>query len=68
MDSSEGHDEFETGEDSVMKMDVETTPQPMLDVNMVFIIPKEFCSNETEVIELCTGVEREVFERPSKLG
>jgi hypothetical protein len=66
MDSSDDHDEFEIGVGSNTKMDVETMAQPMLDVNMVFVIPEEFRAPETEVTELCVGVERAVFERPAK--
>jgi hypothetical protein len=67
-DNSNGHDESETSESSGTKMDVETTTQPTLDVNMVFVIPKEFRVPKIGVAELCTRVERVVFERPGMPG
>jgi hypothetical protein len=66
-DSSDGQGEFEIGEGSGMTKEDEATVQKGLDVNMVFVIPEEFCSSEMEVAELCAGVERVVFKRPPKL-
>jgi hypothetical protein len=67
-DSNDSHDEFKIGESSSMKVDVESTAQPTLDINMVFVIPKEFRAQKTEVAELCAGIKRAVFERSGKPG
>jgi hypothetical protein len=47
---------------------VKARAQPSLYVSMVFVIPEEFDASEMEVVELCEGVERAVFERLPKLG
>jgi hypothetical protein len=39
-----------------------------MDINMVFVIPKEFCAPENEVAALALGAERVVFERPGEAG
>jgi hypothetical protein len=67
-DNSEGQGKFEIGESSGMTKENETPAQSILDVNMVFIIPEEFRSPKTEVVEVCMGIERAVFERPPKIG
>jgi hypothetical protein len=67
-DSSEGQGEYEIGEGNGTTKEDEPTTQPSLDINMVFVIPEEFRAPETKIVELCTGVERAVFERPPKLA
>jgi hypothetical protein len=42
-------------------------PVPM-GVNMVFMIPTEFCAPMEDVAELALGAERAVFEKPENLG
>jgi hypothetical protein len=42
-------------------------PVPM-DVNIVFMIPTEFCAPTEDVVELALGVERAVFEKSENLG
>jgi hypothetical protein len=39
-----------------------------LDVDMVFVIPKEFrAPDDNGVAQLCIGVEQEVFEKPARV-
>jgi hypothetical protein len=42
-------------------------PVPM-DINMVFMIPAEFCSPIEDVAELALGVEHAMFEKPKNPG
>jgi hypothetical protein len=60
--------EFEIGEGNDTTKEDEPTTQPSLDINMVFVIPGEFCVPLMKIAELCARVERAVFERPPKLG
>jgi hypothetical protein len=40
----------------------------LMDVNMVFMIPAEFCAPTEDVAELVLGAERAMFEKPENLG
>jgi hypothetical protein len=40
----------------------------LMDVNMVFTIPVEFCAPMKDVTELALGAEHVVFEKPENLG
>jgi hypothetical protein len=40
----------------------------LMNVNMVFMIPTEFCSPMEDIAELVLGAERAVFEKPENLG
>jgi hypothetical protein len=44
------------------------TKEGALSVNMVFVIPLEFQTLESEVAELMVGAEHAVFEKPDKVG
>jgi hypothetical protein len=39
-----------------------------MDVNMVFMIPSEFCAPAKDIVELALGAERAVFEKPENPG
>jgi hypothetical protein len=39
-----------------------------MDINMVFMIPAEFCAPMEDVAELMLGAERVVFEKPENPG
>jgi hypothetical protein len=39
-----------------------------MEVNMVFVIPKEFCAPEKEAVALALGAGRAMFEKPVEAG
>jgi hypothetical protein len=57
-------------ESSGAKVSGEADTQPnihTLEMNMIFIILAEFCAPKPEVVELVTGAERAVLEKPARL-
>jgi hypothetical protein len=70
-DSEGSQVELETGESTGVKVgsgDIVQSSNEAMDMNMVFLVPSDFCMPESEVAEMVVGVRRAVFEKPAKLA
>jgi hypothetical protein len=64
-----GEDNPESGNSNPCKENDQQGEEPVLmDVNMVFTIPVEFCAPIEDVTELALGAERAVFDKPKNSG
>jgi hypothetical protein len=70
--SRSGNDEEEGGQEKDKELAEGETRGPVdtlaTEVNLVFVIPEEFCAPEKELVALALGAEKSVFEKPVEVG